>query len=208
MTSHAADEKQAAPPMRRRGDRHRQAILRAARELLEETPFAELSVRAISLRAGVARSGFYFYFDSKYSVLAQILAEATEELEEASQHFSARQPGESPEQFVNRMIGSVAGPQHRVAARQSDMEIRDILERQFQVLLRETIGVFEAEVKAGTAHPISEDLPTLVRTLAATTALMLTGDALLVGPDSDAARRVRVLEQMWLNALWGGGKAP
>lgn len=73
MTSHAADEKQAAPPMRRRGDRHRQAILRAARELLEETPFAELSVRAISLRAGVARSGFYFYFDSKYSVLAQIL---------------------------------------------------------------------------------------------------------------------------------------
>ncbi|REX84893.1 TetR/AcrR family transcriptional regulator, partial [Mycobacterium tuberculosis] len=94
------------------------------------------------------------------------------------------------------------------AARQSDMEIRDILERQFQVLLRETIGVFEAEVKAGTAHPISEDLPTLVRTLAATTALMLTGDALLVGPDSDAARRVRVLEQMWLNALWGGGKAP
>ncbi|COY28113.1 TetR family transcriptional regulator [Mycobacterium tuberculosis] len=37
---------------------------------------------------------------------------------------------------------------------------------------------------------------------------MLTGDALLVGPDSDAARRVRVLEQMWLNALWGGGKAP
>lgn len=216
MTSHAADEKQAAQPMRRRGDRHRQAILRAARELLEETPFAELSVRAISLRAGVARSGFYFYFDSKYSVLAQILAEATEELEEASQHFSARQPGESPEQFVNRMIGSVAAvyanndPVLRAcnAARQSDMEIRDILERQFQVLLRETIGVFEAEVKAGTAHPISEDLPTLVRTLAATTALMLTGDALLVGPDSDAARRVRVLEQMWLNALWGGGKAP
>lgn len=161
VTSHAADEKQAAPPMRRRGDRHRQAILRAARELLEETPFAELSVRAISLRAGVARSGFYFYFDSKYSVLAQILAEATEELEEASQHFSARQPGESPEQFVNRMIGSVAAvyanndPVLRAcnAARQSDMEIRDILERQFQVLLRETIGVFEAEVKAGTAHP-------------------------------------------------------
>lgn len=114
------------------------------------------------------------------------------------------------------MIGSVAAvyanndPVLRAcnAARQSDMEIRDILERQFQVLLRETIGVFEAEVKAGTAHPISEDLLTLVRTLAATTALMLTGDALLVGPDSDAARRVRVLEQMWLNALWGGGKAP
>ena len=33
---------------------------------------------------------------------------------------------------------------------------------------------------------------------------MLTGDPLLVGRDSDVERRVRVLEQMWLNALWGG----
>ena len=63
-TSSRADE---AP--RRRGYRQRQAILAAVRELLEEKPFAELSVRTISNRAGVARSGFYFYFDSKYSVL-------------------------------------------------------------------------------------------------------------------------------------------
>ena len=55
--------------------------------------FSELSVSTISLRAGVARSGFYFYFDSKYSVLAQILAEAAEELEERTQYFAPRQPG-------------------------------------------------------------------------------------------------------------------
>ena len=36
----------------------------------QEKPFAELSVSTISERAGVARSGFYFYFDSKYAVLA------------------------------------------------------------------------------------------------------------------------------------------
>ena len=72
------------------------------------------------------------------------------------------------------------------------------------MVLRQIVGVVDAEMKAGTARPISDDLPTLIRTLAGTTALMLTGDPLLVGRDSDVERRVRVLEQMWLNALWGG----
>lgn len=60
------------------------------RELLEETQFADLSVSTISDRAGVARSGFYFYFDTKYAVLAQILAEATQELEELTHFFAPR----------------------------------------------------------------------------------------------------------------------
>jgi AcrR family transcriptional regulator len=201
-----------APAVRRRGDKQRQAILRAVRELLEERPFAELSVSTISLRAGVARSGFYFYFDSKYSVLAQILAEAAEELEERTQYFAARQPGESPEQFATRMVGSAAAVYARNdpvmtacnAARHTDSEIGDILEQQFQVVLRQIVAIVDDEVKAGTAHPISDDLPTLVRTLAGTTGLMLTGDPILVGRDNNLERRVRVLEQLWLAALWGG----
>jgi AcrR family transcriptional regulator len=200
------------PAIRRRGDKHRQAILAAVRELLQERPFSELSVSTISLRAGVARSGFYFYFDSKYSVLAQILAEAAEELEERTQYFAPRQPRESPEQFAKRMVGSAAmvyahnDPVMNAchAARHSDIEIQEILERQFEVVLRQIVNVVDAEVKSGTAQPISEDLPTLIRTLAGTTALMLTGDPLLVGRDSNLDRRVRVLEQLWLHALWAG----
>jgi hypothetical protein len=34
--------------------------------------------------------------------------------------------------------------------------------------------------------------------------LVLTGDPILAGRDHDLERRVRVLEQLWLNALWGG----
>ena len=71
-----ADHGAVVPVPRRRGDRQRQAIVQAVRELLEEKPFAQLSVSTISDRAGVARSGFYFYFDSKYAVLAQILADS------------------------------------------------------------------------------------------------------------------------------------
>jgi AcrR family transcriptional regulator len=200
--------------MRRRGDKHRQAIMQAVRELLQEKPFAELSVSTISRRAGVARSGFYFYFDSKYAVLAQILAEAAEELEELTQYFAPRQPGESPEQFAKRMVRSAAAVYAHNdpvvtacnAARHTDAEIREILEQQFDAVLRQIVAVVEAEMKAETASPISDDIPTLVRTLAGTTALILTGDPILVGRDGDVERRVRVLEQLWLNSLWGGGQ--
>jgi len=186
--------------------------MRAVRDLLHETSFAELSVSTISSRAGVARSGFYFYFDSKYSVLAQILAEAAEEFEELTHYFAPRQPGESPEQFAKRMVGSAAAVYANNdpvmmacnAARQTDFEIRGILERQFEVVLSQIVGVVDAEMRAGTAHPISDDIPTLVRTLAGATALTLTGDPILAAPDGDVDRRVRVLEQLWHLALWGG----
>jgi AcrR family transcriptional regulator len=213
VSSHAANPEPGEPAIRRRGDKHRQAIMQAVRDLLEEKPFAELSVSTISQRAGVARSGFYFYFDSKYAVLAQIVADATEELEELTQYFAPRQPGESPEQFAKRMVRSAAAVYAHNdpvmmacnVARHTDIEIRDILEGQFEVVLREIAAVVDAEMRAGTANPISDDIPTLVRTLAGTTALMLTGDPIMVGRDrDDVESRVRVLEQLWLNSLWGG----
>jgi len=218
VSSHAADPQAVGPATRRRGDKHRQAIMQAVRELLQEKPFAELSVSTISLRAGVARSGFYFYFDSKYAVLAQILAEAVEELEELTQYFAPRQPGESPEQFAKRMVRSAAAVYAHNdpvmtacnAARHTDIEIRDILERQFEVVLGQIVDVVGAEMRAGTANPISDDIPTLVRTLAGTTALMLGGEPILVGGQGlpgGVERRVRVLEQLWLNSLWGGGRS-
>jgi hypothetical protein len=91
------------------------------------------------------------------------------------------------------------------AARHTDAEIRDILGQQFEVVLRDIVAVVEAEMDAGTAHPISDDIPTLIRTLIGTTSLMLTGDPIFVGDDDDLDRRVRLLEQLWLNSLWGGG---
>jgi AcrR family transcriptional regulator len=218
VSSHAVDPQPGGSATRRRGDKHRQAIMQAVREVLQEKPFAELSVSTISARAGVARSGFYFYFDSKYAVLAQILAEAVEELEELTQYFAPRQPGESPEQFAKRMVGSAAAVYAHNdpvmtacnAARHTDIEIRDILEQQFEMVLRQIVDVVDAEMRAGTANPISDDIPTLVRTLAGTTALMLGGEPILVGGQGlqdDVERRVRVLEQLWLNSLWGGGRS-
>ena len=210
--SRVADQGAVVPVPQRRGDRQRQAIVQAVRELLEEKPFAQLSVSTISDRAGVARSGFYFYFDSKYAVLAQILAEATHELEELTHYFAPRGPDESPAGFAKRMVGSAAAVYAHNdpvmsacnAARNTDAEIKDLLDQQVEGVVQQIMVIVQDELRAGTAHPISDDIPTLVRTLSVTTAQMLSGDTAFLGEDGDVQRGVRVLEALWLNALWGG----
>ncbi|MGY4712285.1 TetR/AcrR family transcriptional regulator [Mycolicibacterium sp. CBM1] len=197
---------------RRRGDKQRHAIVQAVRELLVERPFAELSVSTISDRAGVARSGFYFYFDSKYSVLAQIMGEAGQELEELTHSFAPRGPEETPRAFAQRMVRSAAAVYAHNdpvmsacnAARHTDAEIRDLLDGFIDKTVDQIVPIVEAEIRNGTADPITDDLQGLVRTLAATTAFTLCSESAFLGPGGDLDRAVRILEKLWLHALWGG----
>ncbi|MGI9123444.1 MAG: TetR/AcrR family transcriptional regulator [Mycobacterium sp.] len=200
----------ADPPLRR-GDRQRNAIVAAVRELLTEKPFAELSVSTISDRAGVARSGFYFYFDSKYAVLAHILGEVAEELVELTGDFAPRGADESPAQFAKRMVGSAAAvyahndPVMSACniARGTDAEIREILDRYNDGVIDQIVPIVEAEITAGTADPVTSDVRALVRVLVGATAMTLSGESMFTGPDRDIERAVGVLEELWLQALWG-----
>ena len=56
-----------------KGDRREQAILDGARELLQTQPIDRLTVDALASAAGISRSSFYFYFDSKQAVLVALL---------------------------------------------------------------------------------------------------------------------------------------
>jgi AcrR family transcriptional regulator len=201
---------QPAPEVRRsRGDRQRDAIVTAVRELLEERPFSDLSVSTISERAGVARSGFYFYFDSKYAVLAVILADASELLDELTHHFAPREPGETPAAFAKRMVGSAAAVYANddpvlsacAVARNTDAQIREMMDDFYDSVIDKLITLLEQDPDA---CPISDDLPALVRTLAATTAMTLTHDSAFVGRGQDPARAVETVERLWLSAFWGG----
>ncbi|HPY23761.1 MAG TPA: TetR/AcrR family transcriptional regulator [Mycobacterium sp.] len=205
-------EGESADIPRRRGDRQRHAIVAAVRELLQEQPFAELSVSSISDRAGVARSGFYFYFDSKYAVLAHILGEVAEELVELTGDFAPRGDGETPAQFAKRMVRSAAAVYAHNdpvmsacnSARSTDAEIRDILDGYNEAVIDQVVAIVEPEIAAGTADPITADVRFLVRTLSAATALALSGESLFLGPERELDRTVDVLEKLWLHALWGG----
>ena len=202
---------EASGPPLRRGDRQRHAIVAAVRELLREQPFADLSVSSISDRAVVARSGFYFYFDSKYAVLAHILGEVAGELEDLTEDFAPRGAGETPAEFAKRMIGSAAAvyahndPVMSACniARGTDAEIREILNRYNELVIDQIVPIVEAEVRNGAAEPITDDIRGLLRTLCAATALTLSGESLFTGPERDLPRAVQVLEKLWLHALWG-----
>jgi AcrR family transcriptional regulator len=201
----------AAPQVRRsRGDRQREAIVAAVRELLEREAFADLSVSTISERAGVARSGFYFYFDSKYDVLAFIVKDALAELEELTHDFAPRDPAESPPDFAKRMVGSAAmmfasnDPIMTACtiAQNTDSVIREMMNDLQDAVIDKIVAIVEQDEGA---RPITDDVPALVRMLAATTAVTLAHDPAFVGRATDPARAVEVLERLWLNALWGGG---
>ena len=194
---------------RSRGDRQRDAIVAAVRELLHEKSFADLSVSTISERAGVARSGFYFYFDSKYAVLAVMLADAMAELDKLTHDFAPREADETPEAFATRMVGSAAAmfasndPVMRacILAQNTDAQIRDLMNDFEDTVIDKIVGLIEQD--AG-ASPVSDDLPALVRMLTATTAMTLSHDSAFVGRGQDPRRAVDVLERLWLTALWGG----
>jgi AcrR family transcriptional regulator len=196
---------------RRRGDRQRHAIVQAVRELLTEKPFAELSVSTISDRAGIARSGFYFYFDSKYAVLAHILGEVADELEELTGDFAPRGDDETPAEFARRMIGSAAAVYAHNdpvmsacnVARGTDAEIREILDRYNDLVIDQIVPIVEAEIRSGTADPVTTDVQGLVRILVGATGMTLSGETVFTGPERDLRRAVDVLEKLWLHALWG-----
>ncbi len=192
-----------------RGDRQREAIVGAVRELLESRAFSDLSVSMISERAGVARSGFYFYFDSKYAVLAVIVADAMEELDKLTHDFAPRDPDETPSEFATRMVGSAAtvfasrDPVMRACtlAQNTDAQIREIVNDFEDTVIDKIVGLIRQD---SGARPISDDLPALVRMLTATTAMTLSHDSGFVGRGTDPGRAIAVVERLWLNALWGG----
>lgn len=60
---------------RRAGDVNEAALLEAARELVQRGEFQTTPIGQITQRAGISRQGFYFYYQSKDELLAQLVTE-------------------------------------------------------------------------------------------------------------------------------------
>ena len=192
-----------------KGDQREQALLDAAKVVLREKPIGQVTIDELAGAAGIARSGFYFYFDSKYAVLAVIVAEAGELLDQLTHNFAPREPGETPEAFAKRMVGSAAAVYANddpvltacAVARNTDAQIREMMDDFYDSVMDKIVTLLEQDADA---RPISDDLPALVRTLAAVTNMTLTHDSTFVGRGEDPARAIDIVERLWLNALWGG----
>ena len=69
-----------------KGDQREQALIDAARTVFRDKSISQVTIDELAGAAGIARSGFYFYFESKQALLAalvdQRLAEADLEMAE------------------------------------------------------------------------------------------------------------------------------
>lgn len=63
-----------------KGDLREQAILDTARSLVARTPLSQITIDDLASGAGISRSTFYFYFDSKHAVIAALLRELSAQL--------------------------------------------------------------------------------------------------------------------------------
>lgn len=66
-------------PSRKGRERHA-ALLGALEQLLAERPLAEIEIDHIAKRAGIGRSGFYFYFPTKAAAVAALLEQTFEQM--------------------------------------------------------------------------------------------------------------------------------
>lgn len=78
MTSNASLPTVPARARRRPGSKTRDAILAATRELLGRRRVDDLQVNEIVKSAGISRQTFYLHFDTKYSVVAALIADMGE----------------------------------------------------------------------------------------------------------------------------------
>ncbi|BCJ47438.1 HTH-type transcriptional regulator EthR [Actinoplanes ianthinogenes] len=69
-----------------KGDQREQALLGAARVVFRDKPISQVTIDELAGAAGITRSGFYFYFESKQALLAAVvdqgIAEADLEMAE------------------------------------------------------------------------------------------------------------------------------
>lgn len=88
-----------------RGDVRRTALLTAFDDLLREQSLEEVNVAEISRRAGVTRSAFYFYFESKAAAVLALMADLYDDASDATD-LLVKAEGE-PEPRVRAVIGAL-----------------------------------------------------------------------------------------------------
>ena len=64
----------------RKGDQTEQAILDTAERLLGERPLAAIGIDELAAGAGISRPSFYFYFESRETVLRALAERIADEL--------------------------------------------------------------------------------------------------------------------------------
>ncbi|MCH9731196.1 MAG: TetR/AcrR family transcriptional regulator [Actinomycetia bacterium] len=195
-----------------KGERQRRAILDSLVTLLATRSLGELTVGDIATHAGVRRSGFYFYFESKYSALAVATSEIWTELMDRAQFFT-RIDGETAAEFLRRIAEPTVQMwrTHEAVLVASIQAIPDDdqLAQMWTTWNKRLAAILTDQVLSerdlGRAHPVSQDIPTLVSTLLSMTMHMLYLDRLNRCDPPQTRIMLDTLRDIWLASVWGSG---
>jgi TetR/AcrR family transcriptional regulator, ethionamide resistance regulator len=190
----------------------REAILAATAQLLARRVFADLAVSEVLAAAGVSRGTFYFYFDSKHDVLAELVRRAVSRGHDAAAPWLAH-----PADPVTALhAGITAGAELWQA---SAPVLRAIVEnwrtdpRLTALWLEQMQSFTDAAVAQITADPVAagrlagQDIPALASALTWLGERLYYLAAIGTPPFDDRETLVGTLLHLWTSAL-GGAAAP
>lgn len=193
-----------------RGDARRDALLAAFDDLLREQSLEEVNVAEISRRAGVTRSAFYFYFESKAVAVLALMQGLYDAAADANE-LLVKAEGE-PEDRIRRAITMLFDSVDRTAhtyralleARVSSPAVRDMWDAgraDFAGVIAGMIGTERAAGRA-TAGP---DEDALAKVLLDLNDHALERHSLGGSPPRD--QHIEALTHIWLRSIYGTGRS-
>ena len=196
-----------------KGDRREQAILDGARELLQTQPVDRLTVDALASAAGISRSSFYFYFDSKQAVLVALLSSLWQEQATLADRGWLSAAGPQEQLLREALATSVRmwrehGPllRHAMLSDDPDPAILAFRTRIMNGYIERASARIRRDQEAGLTPmgpPDPENLAAMTYYVELTTlASATTGPGATFGPDADAYL-VDALTNVRLRMLYG-----
>ena len=203
------------PPARRRQGRRaaplggdlREAILAATADLLGERNFSDLAVSDILTAAGVSRGSFYFYFDSKHDVLAELVRRAVAEGHAAAAPWLA-QPDDPAAALragitAGAALWQASAPILRAIVEnwRTDPRLTALWLEQMQSFTDATVAQISADPRARQALA-DQDIPAVAAALTWLGERLYYLAATGTAPFDDQDTLVNTLLHMWTSALY------
>jgi AcrR family transcriptional regulator len=189
----------------------REAILDATEHLLTQQRFDELSVADILSSAQVSRASFYFYFESKYAVLGELVRRAVNEARTVAQPW-VEEDIESPEHTLRRgtaqglQLWLKHGPVLRAIVEnwRSDERLAALWMEMMDGFTTVATQRIERDRATGRAPRTSVDSSTLASTLTWMSERIYYLAAIGHPAFADEQQVIDVLTDVWLSVIYNG----
>jgi AcrR family transcriptional regulator len=192
-----------------RGDVRRDALLTALDELLRDRGLDDINVAEISNRAGVTRSAFYFYFESKAMAVMALMQDLYEAAAQANELLVAAEGG-ATERFravITLLFDSVDSSPHTyralLEARASSPAVRQMWDAGRADFTSVIAGMIRDERASGRAIDGPE------ASALASVLLDLNDHAVerhSLGSGPPRAEHIETLTFLWLHSIYGGSE--